>query len=306
MENESTVDRGHHRDEKQPLNPAIHGAIDLLAGSAGGTANVLVGQPLDTIKVKMQTFPHLYKNTMICFKQTLLKEGVRKGLYAGTLPALLANVAENSVLFCAYGFCQKIVQFATKKDSCNALENATAGFLAAFFSSFTLCPTELIKCKLQALRETGKGSIGAFELTRNILKSEGIPGLFRGLTSTMAREMPGYFFFFGGYEYTKSAMIKYGGQSEELGLMKTTIAGGIGGICLWTSIFPFDVVKSRIQIQSSQESMNKVLLTILRQEGIKGLYNGLTPTLLRTFPSTGALFVAYEYSKLYMTKALLD
>lgn len=96
MENESTVDRGHHRvnnnhhhfflkktvkfdfemksqDEKQPLNPAIHGAIDLLAGSAGGTANVLVGQPLDTIKVKMQTFPHLYKNTMICFKQTLLK-----------------------------------------------------------------------------------------------------------------------------------------------------------------------------------------------------------------------------------------
>lgn len=134
----------------------------------------------------------------------------------------------------------------------------------------------------------------------------GIPGLFRGLTSTMAREMPGYFFFFGGYEYSKSAMIKYGGQSEELGLMKTTIAGGIGGICLWTSIFPFDVVKSRIQIQSSQESMNKVLLTILRQEGIKGLYNGLTPTLLRTFPSTGALFVAYEYSKLYMTKALLD
>lgn len=64
------------QNEKQPLNPAIHGAIDLLAGSAGGTANVLVGQPLDTIKVKMQTFPHIYKNTMICFKQTLLKVNV--------------------------------------------------------------------------------------------------------------------------------------------------------------------------------------------------------------------------------------
>mgnify|MGYP002716927550 FL=1 len=116
------------------------------------------------------------------FSIPIIQEGVRKGLYAGTLPALLANVAENSVLFCAYGFCQKIVQFATKKDSCNALENATAGFLAAFFSSFTLCPTELIKCKLQALRETGKGSIGAFELTRNILKSE---GLFNSLLKQM-------------------------------------------------------------------------------------------------------------------------
>ena len=31
--------------------------------------------------------------------------------------------------------------------------NATAGFLAAFFSSFTLCPTELVKCQLQAARE---------------------------------------------------------------------------------------------------------------------------------------------------------
>ncbi len=34
---------------------------------------MLVGQPLDTIKVKMQTFPHLYSNTVICFRQTLAK-----------------------------------------------------------------------------------------------------------------------------------------------------------------------------------------------------------------------------------------
>ena len=33
------------------------------------------------------------------------------------------------------------------------MQNACAGFFAAFFSSLTLCPTELIKCKLQAIRE---------------------------------------------------------------------------------------------------------------------------------------------------------
>lgn len=33
------------------------------------------------------------------------------------------------------------------------MSNATAGFLAAFFSSFTLCPTELIKVQMQAARE---------------------------------------------------------------------------------------------------------------------------------------------------------
>ena len=132
------------------------GFIDLVAGSFGGCANVIIGQPLDTIKVKLQTFPHLYQSTFQCFKQTLVKDGIRKGLYAGTVPALAANVAENSVLFCAYGQCQNLVTLVTQNTSMpTSLENAFAGFLAAFFSSFTLCPTELIKCKLQALRESG-------------------------------------------------------------------------------------------------------------------------------------------------------
>lgn len=55
------------------LSPMVVGGIDFVAGTAGGIANVLVGQPLDTIKVKMQTFPHLYPNTWNCFRQTLAK-----------------------------------------------------------------------------------------------------------------------------------------------------------------------------------------------------------------------------------------
>ena len=37
------------------------------------------------------------------------KEGIVRGLYAGTVPSLAANVAENSILFAAYGVCQKLV-----------------------------------------------------------------------------------------------------------------------------------------------------------------------------------------------------
>ena len=159
-----------------------------------------------------------------------------------------------------------------------------------------------MKCKLQAVREQNRLTPGrdvtAVKMTSEILKKEGVAGLFRGLSSTMAREMPGYFFFFGGYEVSKLILTK--GHPEQAGLPVTIVAGGVGGVCLWTSIFPFDVVKSRIQIQSSREKMITVLLRILRTEGIQGLYNGLTPTLLRTFPSTGALFVAYEYSRQFM------
>lgn len=72
-------------------------------------ATVLVGQPLDTVKVKMQTFPSLYKGMVHCFTQTLRADGITRGLYAGTTPAIVANVAENSVLFAAYGACQRAI-----------------------------------------------------------------------------------------------------------------------------------------------------------------------------------------------------
>ena len=66
------------------------------------------GQPLDTIKVKMQTFPSMYKGTWDCFKKTIRQEGVL-GLYKGSAPALLCNVSENAVLFLALAESQKFM-----------------------------------------------------------------------------------------------------------------------------------------------------------------------------------------------------
>ena len=127
-------------------------AIDFVAGSLGATTSVYVGQPMDTLKVKMQTFPHLYPNLGLCFKwvfpqtmrnywqcpvlhpgiffrETLAKEGIVRGLYAGTVPSLAANVAENSILFAAYGVCQKMVANATNTEvsKLSTLANGTSG-----------------------------------------------------------------------------------------------------------------------------------------------------------------------------------
>ena len=92
----------------------------------------------------------------------------------------------------------------------------------------------------------------------------------------------------------------------------------MGGVALWVAIFPFDVIKSRVQISNTTEPMIKMLFRIARTEGkvltwnlseafiikcvyvgvgIMSLYNGLGPTVIRTFPGTGALFLAYETSR---------
>lgn len=78
-------------------------------------------------------------------------------------------------------------------------------------------------------------------------------------------------------------------------------AGAIGGVVLWTVIFPADVIKSRIQVQSLRTSMTRVGLDILKNEGASAFYNGLKPTIFRTVPATAVLFVVYEYSKKFLT-----
>ncbi|KRT79692.1 mitochondrial carrier protein, partial [Oryctes borbonicus] len=289
------------------------GIIDFTAGFLGGVALVYVGQPLDTVKVKMQTFPSLYGNMIYCFKHTFLTDGIAKGLYAGTVPALVANVGENSVLFLGYGFCQKFIQKVTGTDNVNnlsTLSNATAGFLAAFFSSLVLCPTELIKCKLQAMYEIEKQEIalnrafkrvGPFSLTARIFRSDGVTGLFRGLTPTLMREMPGYFFFFGGYEGARELLKKPGQSKEDIGVGKTMVAGASGGVIFWTTTYPFDVVKSRVQVDSKLSGgLIATLLHIAKNEGVTALYSGLTPTLVRTIPATAVLFLTYEYTKKFL------
>ncbi|XP_065365330.1 mitochondrial ornithine transporter 1-like [Calliphora vicina] len=292
----------------QQVNKFKQGLIDFTAGSLAGIAQVYVSQPLDTVKVKQQTFPKLYKNMFKCFLHTYRKDGLFHGLYAGTLPAVIASVAENSVLFAAYGACQKCIAFVMDIDNVgelSALGNACAGFMAAFFSTFTLCPTELVKCKLQAVHEmkhyVAKHSkatpITAFKLTRDIFVTEGLPGFYRGLTSTFVREMPGFFFFFGSYEATREFFTQPNQSKEDIGALKTMCAGAFGGIVLWTTTFPADVIKTRIQINNLKGTMLSVGSDILRKEGILAFYNGLLPSILRTVPATATLFLVYEYTK---------
>ncbi|XP_063285011.1 mitochondrial ornithine transporter 1-like isoform X2 [Pelobates fuscus] len=295
------------------LNPAIQATIDLLAGAAGGTACVLSGQPFDTIKVKMQTFPAMYRGLLDCAVKTHKQIGF-KGFYKGTSPALVANIAENSVLFMSYGFCQRVVRAIAGVDTntqLSDLQNAAAGSVASIFAALVLCPTELVKCRLQAMHElqlSGKISQGqntVWSVVKGIVQRKGPLGFYQGLTSTICREMPGYFFFFGGYELSKTFFASGGKSKDELGPVALMISGGVGGIALWLAVFPVDCIKSRIQVLSitgKQAGFMSTFSSIVKNEGIPALYSGLKPTLIRAFPANGILFLTYEYTRKLMMR----
>lgn len=297
-------------------HPVVQAIIDLTAGAVGGTACVLSGQPLDTAKVKMQTFPTLYRGFLHCFVSTYKQVGWR-GLYQGTTPALVANIAENSVLFMSYGFCQEVVRLLAgraKGDPLSDVQKACAGSVASIFSSLVLCPTELVKCRLQAMHEmAAAGKISAahnsvWSVVRSIWKHEGPQGFFQGLTTTIAREVPGYFCFFGAYELCRTTFADYFQcGKDDIGVAPIVFSGGFGGACLWLVVYPMDCVKSRIQVMSmtgQQAGFLRTFTDVLRTEGVRALYSGLTPTMLRTFPANGALFLGYEASRKFMMDRL--
>lgn len=118
------------------------------------------------------------------------------------------------------------------------------------------------------------------------------------------------------------------------GVAPIMFSGGFGGACLWLVVYPMDCVKSRIQVMSmtgKQGGFFKTFMNIARTEGgwtsavrsgslsllfvcqdlichclcrsgVRALYSGLTPTLVRTFPANGALFLGYEASRKLMMK----
>ncbi|XP_066930649.1 mitochondrial ornithine transporter 1-like [Clytia hemisphaerica] len=282
--------------------------IDFTAGAIGGTCCAYVGQPLDTIKVKMQTYPDLYRSSWRCAADIVKKQGFMR-FYAGAVPAAAANIAETSVLFLCYGQCRKVVAWCsgTPLENMGTVHNALSGSFAAFFAAFSLCPLELIKCRMQTLMEN-QGTfknITPFTIIKDVLRTDGFFGFYRGITSTVLREVPGYFFFFGGYEGTKY-LLSQGNEDQELGLGKTIIAGGVGGVSIWAAIYPFDIIKSRMQVYSSGGgagiSLMETSRLLMKEGGVRAFYSGVGPTLCRAFPACAALFVGYEYSKSFLTK----
>ncbi|KAI1431508.1 mitochondrial carrier [Xylaria sp. CBS 124048] len=88
-------------------------------------------------------------------------------------------------------------------------------------------------------------------------------------------------------------------------LYRSMIAGGLGGTTGDILMHSLDTVKTRQQgdptIPPKYSTLKSSYYTIWRQEGIRrGLYGGLLPAVMGSFPGTMLFFGSYEWSKRYM------
>ncbi|XP_030969910.1 nicotinamide adenine dinucleotide transporter 2, mitochondrial-like isoform X2 [Quercus lobata] len=173
---------------------------------------------------------------------------------------------------------------------CNACAGASAGAIAATF----VCPLDVIKTRLQVhgLPPVHKGSIIITSL-KDILRTEGFKGMYRGLSPTIVALLPNWAVYFTVYEQLK-------------GLLHSHAAAGAGAA---TSIAtnPLWVVKTRLQTQGMRrdvipyKGMLSALTRIAHEEGIRGLYSGIVPSLAG-ISHVAIQFPAYEKIKSYMAR----
>lgn len=292
---------------------AITAYCQFASGAMGGGAATFATHWLDTIKVKMQSFPTLYRTTGSCFVDTYRHEGLH-GLYQGAVPALFGHAGKAAIVFMSYGICEELVMKVTGRQNSDlkVRHHATAGAMTGVVASFFLCPLELIKCRMQALEQLTshqrnhpvalqQASIVA--IARDILRREGIRGLYRGLPGIWVKDVPGSFIFFGSYEFAKS-MIKHTLHVDNLSSREVFLAGVFAGLC-FCSTHPIESIKTRVQVLSGSSSHSHQVRHgfigtawhILRNEGFKPLCSGLTPSMIRAGLFSGIQFLVYEKAR---------
>ncbi|KAL2612361.1 hypothetical protein R1flu_024053 [Riccia fluitans] len=186
-----------------------------------------------------------------------------------------------------------------------AIPLSTAGGAAAgFFGTLISYPLQPVFSRLLLQPETYKSMKGTL---MTILKNEGgLRELYRGITPALISMVPSAAISFYTYETLKN---KYLSAKDKKSPQRTLVIGGIAGAV--SNIITFPLEEARRQIvysalspqavkglgSSHYNSTWQALTGIVKRDGVRGLYHGLTPSLIQVVPMTAITFMVYEIAK---------
>ncbi|KAM3159417.1 Carrier protein YMC1 [Lachancea thermotolerans] len=271
---------------------------DIFCGTVGGFAQVLVGQPFDITKVRLQTSP-VPSTAVEVIKNLVKNEGVL-AFYKGTLVPL---VGVGACVSCQFGINEAMKRYFrrdhTESDQTLTLSQYyTCGFVSGFANAFLASPIEHVRIRLQLqTKSLDKAEYrGCIDCTKKLLQGG---ALMRGLSATMLRTSHGFGVYFATYEALIANQAHHGVLRQEIPAWKVCLYGAFSGAFFWAMTYPFDVIKSVMQADSLKSpkygrTVFSVARSIRRERGIGAFLKGFWPTMLRSLPVNGATFAAFE------------
>ncbi|KAI0348097.1 mitochondrial carrier [Trametopsis cervina] len=178
-----------------------------------------------------------------------------------------------------------------------------AGVTARTLITSVASPLELIRTNLQSTPPS-PGTPNTLRSTlasiATLTRTHGNIHLWRGLGTTLWRDVPFSGLYWAGYEACKSRLNRRGYEGAGVAFASGAISGT--NAALLTS--PFDVLKTRKQSLLMSGSIGgsgsgtvgtfAVLKEVVRNEGVSALYAGLVPRITKIAPACGIMIACFE------------
>jgi solute carrier family 25 thiamine pyrophosphate transporter 19 len=314
----STNNNKKNNNNNNNINPIVAGAF------AGAVARVFVA-PLDVIKIRLQIQKENYSLTNAKYKGAFSamatiarEEGIRKGLWAGTIPALCLWIPYTGIQFGMLNALNSSSSLSSSSSSSFLNNNFVFGAVAGATATVATYPFDIIRTQL-ASQGIPKTYNGVFDAFFGLLRRR---KLYAGLGITLIEIIPATSVQFGVYEYLNSIGKESSNTNNSSGSSGSSRSsssnsssfelnhfakGFLAGSCARVAIHPLDVMKKRLQVvglkraasYGAAETANKafpLVLSILKTEGVRGFYKGLVPALCKSAPSSAITFGVYEFA----------
>mmetsp|Transcript_125751 Transcript_125751/g.367477 ORF Transcript_125751/g.367477 Transcript_125751/m.367477 type:complete len:314 (+) Transcript_125751:83-1024(+) len=189
--------------------------------------------------------------------------------------------------------------------------------IASMCSESATFPIDMTKTRMQLQGEAGftGTKYGFFQMMGNIAQTEGVRGLYRGMSPAVLRHIPYTGFRTLGYEHIRKFFC--GEDPSKAGLPAKALSGMVAGGLAQAIAVPCDLVKVRMMGDGRLVAMGKLekprysglmaaFRTIYRTEGLKGMYAGCSPAIQRAALVNLGELTTYDTAKSYFVTVFGD
>lgn len=247
---------------------------ELMFGGVGGAFGTICCYGPDTIKTRIQAVPDY--GVLKDLKEARPRAFVRD-LYRGIASPLISVAMEKSALF----YVNEVLKENTEMSS------VQRGLVSGIATTLIVTPPERVKIRAQTTRSTTLQSF------MNIMRKDGILSLYRGWSTTLFREVPGYGIYISVYDQLNERYPVYNP-------LKSMGVGAMSGMTAWAFMYPSDPIKTIMQNENIGAS--NAIQQIYKNFGLRGFYKGYSWALLRAGILHCGVIFAYDTSKHLFSK----
>lgn len=270
----------------------------LVAGGVAGAVSRTSTAPLDRLKVMLQVHgsKHGQKMTVVSVLKNMVAEGGVRSLWRGNGVNVVKIAPESALKFMAYDAFKKRLKGSSEREL-KPQERMLAGASAGALAQTVIYPMELIKTRL-AISKSGQYK-GIFDCAMKCAKLEGPKAFYKGYLPNIMGIIP-----YAGIDLTVYETLKkeYATRhpNEDPGIAVLLLCGTTSSTAGQLASYPLALVRTKMQAASvgGEKLTTRGLITsIVKNEGIRGLYRGIAPNFLKVAPAVSISYVVYENAR---------